>query len=403
MLKLRTQFCIFFTALALSFILPNSLAWAQKISDYESIDTIVKENAKETGETSDIQLRNVAPADGSVWNWWTRTTYNTVGAIGAVVGWVNPWGHYDESFEEWRKNAARYDLAISNGMSLEEVDAHLKSQNAFKEIYVDATGKNWAVEKNGEGKIINATYASDKAYKGCEVLPVKLYNQKQCFFCPLFRVIYRAADNMATISMTNLATSFATLIALGLGIWIAFQTLTHVSSLTKQDAPKFLGNLVKQSFKFLIAFLLLHYTSEIYLWVVRPLLMAGLDFGNALLFSSRKLVDPSIDDLDEETFNAIYAFFASPPKFYTIGLYIQLETFVTNVQKEIAFMQAIGTSLMCVGGNLMMGIGGDGWEFGAGFQMIVQGLVLAIFGFLLSLAFAFYLIDAVVQLALSAP
>lgn len=265
------------------------------------------------------------------------------------------------------------------------------SQITFK----DNSGRKYNVEVSN-GRFGEVTYQGQdegkKSFRGCEVLPAKLYKQRDCFFCPLFAVVYRAADTMATLSMQKLASSFAVLIALGLGIWIAFQTLTHVSSITKQDAPKFLGGLIKQSFKFLIAFLLLQYSGEIYHWVVNPLLQAGLQFGNSMLFESHLYQDIGKNETTQIVMKTV--FFGEP-------LYKKLEDFITNVQREIAFMQSIGSTLMCIGGNLMMGAAGMTMDnFGSGFQMMIQGLVLCIFGFLLSLAFAFYLIDAVVQLGI---
>ena len=253
-----------------------------------------------------------------------------------------------------------------------------------QECSVGSDGNKYCLYKKGSSVVF--TYAGD-SYEGCEVLPVKLYKQKECFFCPLFGVIYRAADEMASLAMDKLAAAFATLIALGLGIWIAFQTLTHVSSLTKQDAPKFLGNLLKQGFKFIIAFLLLQYQKEVYTWIVNPLLKSGLEFGQNLL--SYKL-----SGIDEQNIATVGG------NFYTQATYVSLHRFIAAIQNSIAFMQAIGTSLMCIGGNLMINISLNDWELGTGFQMMIQGLILAIFGFLLSLAFAFYLIDAVVQLGI---
>ncbi len=300
----------------------------------------------------------------------------------------------EKAYKKGKISAVEYEEIKKAGeMAAAEVEANPYA--GMSEVtFADKAGRSYKIEiKNG--RFGEVTYEGKdegkKSFRGCEVLPVKLYKQRECFFCPLFAVVYRAADTMAVKSMSALASSFAILIALGLGIWIAFQTLTHVSSLTKQDAPKFLGNLVKQSFKFLIAFLLLQYTNEIYNWVVIPLLKAGLDFGSAMLFESHLYQTVGSNENTEIVMKTI---------FFSSDLYEKLENFVTNVQREIAFMQAIGTTLMCIGSNLMIGIGGKEWEFGGGFQMLSQGLILAIFGFLLSLAFAFYLIDAVVQLGI---
>ena len=217
-------------------------------------------------------------------------------------------------------------------------------------------------------------------FRGCEALPLKLFEQRHCFFCPLFKVIYEAADKMAVLAMGRLATAFATVIAIGLALYVAFMTLVHVSSITKQDAPKFLGNLMKQSFKFVIAYILLTHANQIYYYLINPLLDGGLNFGKALLFGTQDIgmVNTQINT-----------------QYFSGELYRNLETFIAAVQREIGFMQAIGTSLMCIGSNYMLKM-----EFALGFQMILQGIILALFGFLLSLAFAFYLIDAVVQLGI---
>ena len=82
--------------------------------------------------------------------------------------------------------------------------------------------------------------------------------------------------------------------------------------------------------------------------------------------------------------------------YFSADLYTVLERFITAVQNEIGFMQAVGSSLMCIGSNIMISL----TDFGDGFQMFITGFVLAAFGFLLGLAFAFYLIDAVVQLGI---
>lgn len=236
--------------------------------------------------------------------------------------------------------------------------------------------------------------------KGCEVLPVKLYNMRKCFFCPLFSVVYDAATKMPKISFSKLAAAFATLIALGLAIWIAVQTLTHVSSLTKQDAPKFLAGLIKQSYKFLIAFLLLQYGSQIFIYAVNPVLKAGIKFGGQFLENATVTDEDVFKDIQAEIKSRAdkvpyYGYYDD--KYNT--LYKELDGYVSGIQREIAFMQAVGSSLICTGNRAMFHTTEEE-KFADGFKMILQGLVFAVFGFLLSIAFAFYMIDAVVQLGI---
>ena len=253
--------------------------------------------------------------------------------------------------------------------------------------WTDAAGNTFTFEVENSGDIVYArSDSTSENWRGCEVLPAKLYRYRDCMFCPLFTVIYLAADNITTISLNKLSAPFATIIALGLAIYIAFQTLMHVSSLTKQDAPKFLDTLIRQSFKFLIAFFLLYFHSQIFSYIINPILSSGITLGLKLTMIESNAFCATTP-LEPHSFN-----------YWTQDLYAQLMCFITTMQKEIAFMQAIGSSLLCIGGNMMITTSLS--DFGDGFQMSVVGFLLALFGFLLSIAFAFYLVDAVVQLGI---
>lgn len=286
--------------------------------------------------------------------------------------------------------------------------------------FLDSKGRTTiseAVLKGSDGNLyklakINDIYTieyadANKSMKGCEVLPVKLYNMRKCFFCPLFSVVFAAAEKMPSISFNKLAAAFATLIALGLAIWIAIQTLTHVSSLTKQDAPKFLAGLIKQSYKFLIAFLLLQYGNQIFTYAVNPVLSAGINFGGQFLEQSATSEETAKDIQDERDKRAenvaAYGYYISNNSKLAVSerkkLYKELDRYVSDIQREIAFMQAVGSSLVCTGNRTILHKT-EVETFADGFKMILQGMVFAIFGFLLSLAFAFYIIDAVVQLGI---
>ncbi len=322
------------------------------------------------------------------------------------------------------QKASQYDYTATTFFGLAEtqtrtcVDAEGmggtdKTEYVFKSDKEDgycgeSEGKTYCMTIVGDDAII--AYASaDTSMKGCEVLPVKLYNMRKCFFCPLFSVIFSAAEKMTYISFEKLAAAFATLIALGLAIWIAVQTLTHVSSLTKQDAPKFLAGLIKQSYKFLIAFLLLQYSSQIFTYAIRPILDAGIAFGGQFLehnYASEKAQEDIKNEINERAekimVNAREFYICDkscPPGKEKNYLYKKLDGYVSDIQREISFMQAVGSSLICTGNRAMFHTT-EVEKFSDGFKMILQGLVFAGFGFLLSIAFAFYMVDAVVQLGI---
>ena len=257
------------------------------------------------------------------------------------------------------------------------------------------------------GNKLEVHSANNKNKAKCEVVPVRWYNNKKCAFCPMLGVIFAAADQMTLISRDAFVIPFSLIIVVGLALWIAVRTLSFVSSLTKQDAAKYITELLRQSYKFLIAFLLLINYDNVFNYIIDPLLNTGIEFGN-------KFVDENVD-VDVESWKDRFGVstpqeMSDPPadyqrninnEYYTVGTYKNMEHLAYNVNKSFALLQTIGQSLICLGWKYMsLQIADDGLHFGLGFNCIIYGLFFAGFGFLLCLAFIFYLLDAVVQLGI---
>ena len=249
--------------------------------------------------------------------------------------------------------------------------------------------------RNSEGKEYSYTLRGNipvyhkGAFNGCEVLPSKIYEFRKCVLCPLFSVIFRAADNMTVLSFKNLSGAFSALISLALGIYIAYSVFFHVGNITKQNASKLIGSLAQQSFKFLIAFLLLQYSTEIYKYVINPILFAGLSFGQALLISQSDVPQ----NAQVEIVNTVY---------YTPSLYYALENYISEIQKNLGYILSIGTSMVCIGSQMIINLNllDLFGKMADGFYIFVEGLIISGFGLSLLIAFAFYLIDAILQLGI---
>lgn len=238
------------------------------------------------------------------------------------------------------------------------------------------TKGEWGGKTEGEG-----------ALDGCNPVGMNVIEASDCIFCPLFGVLYGAANQMSELSFSTLGKAIAMVMLIGFGLYIAFKTLAHVSSLTKQDAPKFLGELLTMGFKVMICYILLTNSKQIYDYFITPVLGAGLEFGSALLFSNPtgfQECSDAISQLDSTRDTALLP----------VSLFAKLDCFIRAIQKEIALTQAIGSSLMCVARHEAKSWGI--WDFG----MMFQGLIIWGFALMLSLAFAFYLIDATVMLGI---
>ena len=253
------------------------------------------------------------------------------------------------------------------------------------------------------GETLGLEYAGEN-FNGCEVLPVKIYNMQGCFFCPLAAVIFSAANDITSSAFSNFAPSFGKLLIVAFAIWLALATLNQVASMTKQDAPKFIASIIKQGFKISFAFVLLSNANNLFSYFVNPLLSGGMGLGKGI--QTTEMVAPT--EYKKNTITSSESFFNLRPRDGGNTLYEKIEVYLASLQWRLSYMQAIGSSLFCVGTHTI-GVKGlfkssddpNGVnKFKDGIRMMFLGGVMTVFGFLLTIAFGFYFLDAILQLAI---
>lgn len=112
---------------------------------------------------------------------------------------------------------------------------------------------------------------------------------------------------------------------------IAFMVLKNVSSFTKQDAPKFITELLVNMFKVLVAYYMLKNANIVYGYIVGPVLKAGFEFGSSLLFAENKyLAACDVSKTLQNVSNGVMPAY----------LYTNLDCFIRAVQAEVAFRRA---------------------------------------------------------------
>ncbi len=302
-----------------------------------------------------------------------------------------------------------YDIYDTSSNIEDKKKKNLKKDTCFSDAK-DSTVK-YCVKIIGNEVEVRAAKGNNG---GCAVIPVAWYNNRKCVFCSLMGGIFATADHITRTSQEALAYSFAIVLALGLLIWIAMKTVSFVSSLTKQDAPKFITELIKQSYKFIIAFVILSNYNATFDVIIKPLLNAGLEFGSGFVSvqsieqrfkqyypeNGPKGISVLKKESAAENFpNKDYTQ-NRDNKYFDFETYVAMENFAYNVNLNYSLLQTVGSSLFCRGWRYALGVSGEGLEFGLGFSCMIYGTMLSAFGFLLCLAFIFYLLDAVVQLGI---
>ena len=279
------------------------------------------------------------------------------------------------------------------------------SQSEFKIIGIGTEHKEEFTDSNGNKYLLatdagNVTIAYGERGKGCEILPVKIYNMQTCFFCPMTRILFKTINEVTKQSFETFGDSFAELILVMYVIWLAIISLKQVFAFTKQDASDYIEQILKQTFKFLMAYYILLNATFLFQYFVSPILSSGLRMGE--MIQSTDLVQPAKKmDMKEVAMGGGY---------YNVKmaggktLYYNIENYLSSIQAQMAYLQAIGTSLFCVGTKQMTSefsfFESWGEQLADAFRMMGLGMILTIIGFLLSIVFAFYFLDAIMQLGL---
>lgn len=267
-----------------------------------------------------------------------------------------------------------------------------------KEEFTDTNGKKYRLFMDAREATVNY---GEKGFRGCEILPVKIYNMQSCFFCPISRIIFKAINEVTETAFTSFGSSFLSLMVMIYVIWLAFVTLQQVFAMTKKDTSDYIEIIIKQTFKFMLAYFLLYNGEFLFKIFINPILSTGLRMGE--MIQDGDLLQPSKDvDTAEVIIGGGY-YNAKMTSGET--LYAQIESYLSAIQSQMAYMQAIGTSLFCVGTRqLVRGFiaifTGDMEVLSSGIRMMFLGGILTVCGFLMSLVFAFYFMDAILQLGM---
>lgn len=227
-------------------------------------------------------------------------------------------------------------------------------------------------------------HKGDTVLSGCKPWSQKYAEIQTCILCPMFKVILKTDQSMATMSFRSLAGGFRNVVIIVLALFIAYHTLLTVSAVTKQDVGKYLQTILIQAFKVLVAVLLLTNSAHIYKYAINPLMQAGLEFGLTIIGSNvaSQLSQYSGGEFLSEIPDGVISKDLLSKIFATVQLF----------SKSCAELPAIGSSLICVSTHTASwhGIIPD-------VSMMIEGLVAYAFGWCITLACCFYLLDSVVR------
>ena len=290
------------------------------------------------------------------------------------------------------------ELAVLRGDPTKE-DSFVGSRKEAKHRMAALSGESSCSCVKDENGDIDATCTSeteDDDNKGKECKSVSEYQAELSDVCPtcdLLATIAAAAQNISKGAFEAMANDLTALLAIGLLIFIAYQTLLTVASPEAQKISKYLTTLLIQGFKVALTIAILQNPSFLYKEALGPILDSSVDFGMTLI---------SVDGGNATTQGGKYA-----SKFDASNEYLDAKTLqnlvgvADSLNGEVATMPAIGRALICRSfdpSGFLQTIASKFVPFPYQFAMFVEGVILYVFGMMILLSLIAYMLDCVVEL-----
>lgn len=198
-----------------------------------------------------------------------------------------------------------------------------------------------------------------------------------CLLCRLFRIITEAASAAANMSWNTFASQLIPVVGLAAAIYIALYVLKNVGSFTKQNAADFLTGdkkgLLLLMFKTTVIISLLKDT-----WlidnIISPVMQAGLNIGAKLSVTGATMATSSGSGYD--------------------AIFKMVNESVKQFNDQVYETIAIGNAMIC---NATRDSIFD-WYW----LMLLYGLILFVFGWILLVGISFYIVDILIRLAFGA-
>lgn len=235
-----------------------------------------------------------------------------------------------------------------------------------------------------------------------------LPGDNDCWFCPLFRVIFNTSSTIALKAYSALANGVASLVIVGFALWVSVFVLKHVSAVEVKNPRKMIQEFIQQAFKVLIVVVILKVSYfQVMGLTLEPIFNTGMTFvqtvtGKGSYNSSRPDQQiscpknaPYMQDIRGYDSKSGLSNRAAGGLPVSMGQNILCS--IKSMQDSVSKMMAYGRQAWCVGWRPKAFIA----HFIPSFPYIITGAVLYIGALILLVAFPWCLVDAVLQMTIA--
>ncbi len=231
---------------------------------------------------------------------------------------------------------------------------------------------------------------------------------EECWFCPLFRVLFNTSSTIALNSYKALSSGVANLVIACFALWVSLFVLRNVASVEVKDPRKMIQEFLVQAFRVLVVVLILKVNFfQVIGLTLEPVFNTGMAFvqtitGKGTYNSSNPSQQVSCP-ADAEYMKNIMGydlntgFTANSSGGLPLSMGQNIVCTIKSIQDSVGKMMAYGRQAMCVA-----------WRDKAfikyiipSFPYLLTGLVIYLGGLVLLLAFPWCLVDAVLQMSIA--
>ena len=357
---------------------------------------------------------------------------NYSSATGTSCDWPNkeggcsPYGphlHFEIHSGGWEKGYATLKTSIINplcddiqtfcgGCSYDVQQCQDKTGTDEWQELSDEAAKTKS-EASAVGSMTPEAFGSDSntvysALTGCS-LERFLPKTEECWFCPLFRVLFNTASTIALNSYNALAGGIANLVIVCFALWISLFVLRNIASIEVKDPRKMIQEFLVQAFRVLVVVLILKVNFfQVMGLTLEPVFNTGMAFtqtitGKGAYNSNNPNQQVSCPTNAEYMQNIIgydskSGFSASASGGLPVSMGQNIVCTIKSIQDSIGKMMAYGRQAMCVA-----------WRDKAfikfiipSFPYLITALVIYLGSLVLLFAFPWCLVDAVLQMSIAA-
>lgn len=216
-----------------------------------------------------------------------------------------------------------------------------------------------------------------------------------CWFCPLFKVLFNTSSVIALKSYNTLADGVAMLVIVGFALWVSVFVLKNVSAVEVKTPSKMIQEFLVQAFRVLVVVIILKLSFfQVIQLTLEPVFNTGMNFTQAISEGSCPDNAPYMENIMGYGSDG---YKASSTGGLPASMGKNIVCSIKTMQDSVSRLMAYGRQAWCVG-----------WKPKAiiryiipSFPYVITGIVLYIGGLILLLAFPWCLIDCIIQMSIA--